>query len=98
MTYPREIQKNLGCLQHIDKILLSFTRKSYRALAKMTDMTNGLFLRQSFNLICRFDKRILLCQLFAIFPLGRKTQGNITAGAFTAADSVGNIYVQGHED
>ena len=26
-----------------------------------------------------------------------KTQGNITAGAFTA-DSVGNIYVQGHED
>jgi type VI secretion system secreted protein Hcp len=25
------------------------------------------------------------------------TQGNITAGAFTA-DSVGNIYVQGHED
>ncbi|WP_026024359.1 Hcp family type VI secretion system effector, partial [Enterovibrio norvegicus] len=26
-----------------------------------------------------------------------KTQGNITAGAFTA-DSVGNIYVEGHED
>lgn len=26
-----------------------------------------------------------------------KTQGNITAGAFTA-ESVGNIYVQGHED
>ncbi|HBN0575509.1 TPA: Hcp family type VI secretion system effector [Escherichia coli] len=26
-----------------------------------------------------------------------QTQGNITAGAFTA-DSVGNIYVQGHED
>ncbi|WP_033577933.1 Hcp family type VI secretion system effector, partial [Dickeya chrysanthemi] len=26
-----------------------------------------------------------------------KTQGNITAGAFTS-DSVGNIYVQGHED
>lgn len=26
-----------------------------------------------------------------------KTQGNITAGAFTA-DSVGNIFVQGHED
>ncbi|MGL4754944.1 MAG: Hcp family type VI secretion system effector [Aeromonadaceae bacterium] len=26
-----------------------------------------------------------------------KSQGNITAGAFTA-DSVGNIYVQGHED
>lgn len=26
-----------------------------------------------------------------------KTQGNITAGAFTAG-SVGNIYVQGHED
>ncbi|MBB9083704.1 hypothetical protein FSH97_020580, partial [Escherichia coli] len=25
-----------------------------------------------------------------------QTQGNITAGAFTA-DSVGNIYVQGHE-
>ncbi len=27
----------------------------------------------------------------------RSDQGNITAGAFTA-DSVGNIYVQGHED
>lgn len=26
-----------------------------------------------------------------------KTQGNITAGVFTS-DSVGNIYVQGHED
>ncbi|MEZ7862220.1 MAG: Hcp family type VI secretion system effector [Aeromonadaceae bacterium] len=26
-----------------------------------------------------------------------KSQGNLTAGAFTA-DSVGNIYVQGHED
>ncbi|MBA5205952.1 type VI secretion system tube protein Hcp, partial [Pectobacterium aroidearum] len=26
-----------------------------------------------------------------------KTQGNITAGAFTS-DSVGNIYVEGHED
>lgn len=26
-----------------------------------------------------------------------QTRGNITAGAFTA-DSVGNIYVQGHED
>ncbi|PSU86559.1 type VI secretion system tube protein Hcp, partial [Photobacterium kishitanii] len=26
-----------------------------------------------------------------------QTQGNITAGAFTA-DSVGNIYVEGHED
>lgn len=26
-----------------------------------------------------------------------KTQGNITAGAFTS-DSVGNIFVQGHED
>lgn len=26
-----------------------------------------------------------------------KTQGNITAGAFTA-DSVGNIFVEGHED
>ena len=26
-----------------------------------------------------------------------KTQGNITAGAFTP-ESVGNIYVQGHED
>jgi type VI secretion system secreted protein Hcp len=26
-----------------------------------------------------------------------KTQGNITAGSFTA-DSVGNIYVEGHED
>jgi type VI secretion system secreted protein Hcp len=26
-----------------------------------------------------------------------KTQGNITSGAFTS-DSVGNIYVQGHED
>ncbi|MCE1777137.1 Hcp family type VI secretion system effector, partial [Enterobacter hormaechei] len=26
-----------------------------------------------------------------------KTQGNITAGSFTA-ESVGNIYVQGHED
>ena len=26
-----------------------------------------------------------------------QTQGNITAGAFTS-DSVGNIYVEGHED
>lgn len=26
-----------------------------------------------------------------------KTQGNITAGAFTS-ESVGNIFVQGHED
>ncbi|MGJ7975742.1 type VI secretion system tube protein TssD, partial [Providencia hangzhouensis] len=34
---------------------------------------------------------------FCCISIEGKTQGNITAGAFTA-DSVGNIYVQGHED
>ncbi|WP_145187472.1 MULTISPECIES: Hcp family type VI secretion system effector [unclassified Pseudomonas] len=33
----------------------------------------------------------------AYISIEGKTQGNITAGAFTG-DSVGNIYVQGHED
>lgn len=33
----------------------------------------------------------------AYISITGKTQGNITAGAFTA-DSVGNIFVQGHED
>jgi len=33
----------------------------------------------------------------AYIAIKGKTQGNITAGAFTA-ESVGNIYVQGHED
>ncbi|HCS8192697.1 Hcp family type VI secretion system effector [Pseudomonas aeruginosa] len=33
----------------------------------------------------------------AYISINGKTQGNITQGAFTA-DSVGNIYVEGHED
>lgn len=33
----------------------------------------------------------------AFIKIVGKTQGNITAGAFTA-DSVGNVYVEGHED
>ncbi|WP_339803978.1 type VI secretion system tube protein TssD, partial [Saezia sanguinis] len=33
----------------------------------------------------------------AYISIEGKTQGNITQGAFTA-DSVGNVYVEGHED
>jgi len=33
----------------------------------------------------------------AYISINGKTQGNITKGAFTA-DSVGNVYVEGHED
>lgn len=33
----------------------------------------------------------------AYLSINGKTQGNITKGAFTA-DSVGNVYVEGHED
>ncbi|MFD4840144.1 type VI secretion system tube protein Hcp, partial [Achromobacter sp. NPDC058515] len=33
----------------------------------------------------------------AYISITGKTQGNITQGAFTA-DSVGNVYVEGHED
>lgn len=33
----------------------------------------------------------------AYIKIEGKTQGNITAGAFTS-DSVGNVFVEGHED